>query len=546
MDNKNFFDKKTIYAGIVVFGVLMVWQNYLNNKYRQLPQESAAVKTEDANNKKESSGSTENTVDAKNTNAATHSVDSTKADVSDASKQQETVTQSPEELISFDSKEHQFSVSNRGMGIKGYSLKSHTDRDKNPIKIGNSKDGMFALGSLNQPGTIVFDIKRISESTIEGTAEIAGAKIKRTIVYDESLNSFNNIVEIENINPDFKGVSVLNSEKSIGHIEQSIFKPVFESQEVIILHEGKEERVKSSSLKEKVDKTLTNVRLVGISSHYFTSSMVDKSDISPDLKVIAGSDVDEIVTELSYKPALTSKSQMKLQWVSYAGGKSVSVLERVDKDLKHVLDLGMFSSLGIIQMHAMRWFHSIIPNWGIAIILLTLLVRVIVLPLNISTFKSTRKMQAIQPKITAIRERYKDDPQTLNREMMSVWKENKINPFGGCLPMLLQLPVFFALYQVLGQSIELYQAPFVGWIHDLSQKDPFYVLPALMAVAMYFQQKLTPTATMDPAQAKMMQFLPLIFALMMINLPADLTLYIFINTLAGIIPQQLTNAKATT
>jgi YidC/Oxa1 family membrane protein insertase len=147
-------------------------------------------------------------------------------------------------------------------------------------------------------------------------------------------------------------------------------------------------------------------------------------------------------------------------------------------------------------------------------------------------------MQKLQPLISSLRERYKDDPQAMNRETMALWKEHKVNPLGGCLPMLLQLPIFFALYRVLGQSIELYQAPFFGWIHDLSLKDPLYVLPVLMGISMFIQQKTTPT-TMDPNQAKFMQFLPLIFVFMMVNLPAGLTLYIFINTLSGIILQQI-------
>ena len=189
-------------------------------------------------------------------------------------------------------------------------------------------------------------------------------------------------------------------------------------------------------------------------------------------------------------------------------------------------------------MKVLYWFYSLIQNWGVAIILLTVLVRLIVLPFNITSYKSMKKMQVIQPKIKALRERYKDDPQNLNKEMMAVMRDNKVNPLGGCLPMLLQMPVFFALYQCLGQSIELYQAPFFGWIHDLSLKDPFYVLPILMGISMYVQQKITPT-TMDPAQAKIMQFLPVVFSLMMVSLPSGLTLYIFVSTLFGIIQQQI-------
>ena len=126
----------------------------------------------------------------------------------------------------------------------------------------------------------------------------------------------------------------------------------------------------------------------------------------------------------------------------------------------------------------------------------------------------------------------------MNKEMMLLMKDQKVNPLGGCLPMLLQMPVFFALYQVLGQSIELYQAPFFGWIQDLSLKDPFFVLPVLMGISMFIQQKITPS-TMDPAQAKIMQFIPLVFSIMMVSLPSGLTLYIFVSTLFGVTQQQI-------
>ena len=146
-------------------------------------------------------------------------------------------------------------------------------------------------------------------------------------------------------------------------------------------------------------------------------------------------------------------------------------------------------------------------------------------------------MQTIQPKLTALRERYKDDPVTLNREMMTVMKQNNANPLAGCLPMLLQIPIFFALYRVIGSSVELYQAPFFGWIQDLSFHDKFYVLPVLMGVTMFIQQKMTPS-TMDPTQAKILAFMPVLFSVFMLNLPAGLTLYMFVSAVFGIIQQK--------
>ena len=146
-------------------------------------------------------------------------------------------------------------------------------------------------------------------------------------------------------------------------------------------------------------------------------------------------------------------------------------------------------------------------------------------------------MQKVQPEIQKLREKFKEDPQRLQRETMELFKRAGANPLGGCLPLILQMPVFFAFYQVLYNAVELVGAPFAGWIGDLSVKDPFYVLPVLMAVAMYFQQKITPTTVADPMQKKVLTFMPLIFVFIMKDLPSGLVLYIFISTLFGMVQQ---------
>jgi YidC/Oxa1 family membrane protein insertase len=150
-----------------------------------------------------------------------------------------------------------------------------------------------------------------------------------------------------------------------------------------------------------------------------------------------------------------------------------------------------------------------------------------------------KAMQNLQPQITALKEKYKDDMQRFGQEQMALFKTHKVNPAGGCLPMLVQLPVFIALYAVLGNSIELYHAPFIGWIHDLSSKDPYYVLPVLMGISMFVQQKLTPNPGMDPTQQKILLIMPVVFSFIMISLPSGLTLYIFLSTLLGILQQTL-------
>lgn len=217
--------------------------------------------------------------------------------------------------------------------------------------------------------------------------------------------------------------------------------------------------------------------------------------------------------------------------------KDYDVLHGFGDKLDMSVDFGIFGILAIPILRGLQFFHRFVPNYGIAIILLTLVIRLITFPLQYKSFKSMKKMQTVQPEIKKLREKFKDDPQRLQKETMALFKKAGANPLGGCLPLILQMPVFFAFYQVLYNAVELVDAPFFGWIQDLSFKDPYYVLPVLMAVAMFFQQRVTPTTIADPTQKKMMAFMPLIFGFIMKDLPAGLVLYIFVSTLFGMAQQ---------
>jgi YidC/Oxa1 family membrane protein insertase len=203
------------------------------------------------------------------------------------------------------------------------------------------------------------------------------------------------------------------------------------------------------------------------------------------------------------------------------------------------VDFGWFAILAVPILRGLQYIHNYIPNYGVAIILLTILIRLITFPLQYKSFKSMKKMQTIQPELQLLKEKYKDDSQKMQQETMALFKKAGANPLSGCLPLLLQMPFFFAIYRVLYSAVELVGAPFFGWIHDLSVHDPFYVLPVLMAAAMFFQQKLTPQTTVDPTQQKIMLFMPIIFGFIMKSLPAGLVLYIFVSTVVGILQQYL-------
>jgi YidC/Oxa1 family membrane protein insertase len=235
----------------------------------------------------------------------------------------------------------------------------------------------------------------------------------------------------------------------------------------------------------------------------------------------------------------------------YTGPKHQPTLVQIEPSLDKLIDLGVFSPLARPMLGALRWVHGFVGNYGVSIILVTVLIKILLWPLTQKSYKSMQAMQKLQPKLKELQVLYKDDRQGINRAMMQLYRDQKINPMGGCLPMLLQVPFFFAFYNALLYAIELRHAPFICWdqpifggirgICDLSVYDPSYVTPILMGVSMFFQQKMTPTTVADPMQAKIMQFMPLIFLIFFLNAPAGLVLYWLVNNVLSIVQQVWVN-----
>lgn len=219
--------------------------------------------------------------------------------------------------------------------------------------------------------------------------------------------------------------------------------------------------------------------------------------------------------------------------------KEYNYLTSLGHNLQNSVDFGIWGFFAVWILKGLQFFYKFIPNYGVSIILLTLLIRLITFPLQWKSTVSMKKLQEVQPELTKIREKYKDDPARLQKESMDLFRKSGANPMGGCLPLLLQMPVFFAFYKVLYSAVELVDAPFVAWLQDLSNKDPYYVLPVLMTLAMFLQQKLTPNTMTDPVQKKIMMFMPLVFGFIMKDLPSGLCLYIFVSTVFGILQQVL-------
>ena len=227
----------------------------------------------------------------------------------------------------------------------------------------------------------------------------------------------------------------------------------------------------------------------------------------------------------------------------YAGPQITSILKTVSPKFELTKDYGRVHIFAAPLFALLNWLHSLINNWGWAIIVLTIIVKAILYPLNNKAYRSMAKMRTVAPKMEALKKQYGDDKMGLQQAMMKLYRDEKINPLGGCLPMLVQMPIFIGLYWMIFLSVELRQAPWLGWITDLSRPDPFFILPILMAATMWFQTTLNPPPS-DPTQAQMMKIMPLMFSVMFFFFPAGLVLYYVVNNLLTIAQQWHINRQS--
>jgi YidC/Oxa1 family membrane protein insertase len=244
---------------------------------------------------------------------------------------------------------------------------------------------------------------------------------------------------------------------------------------------------------------------------------------------------------LTEVPAGSSKSYTL---TVFLGPKLQAQLAATGPELQRVTDFGRLFFIAQPLFKALSWVESLTGNWGVAILIVTCLLKLIFYPLSEASGKSMAKMRALQPRMKNIQEQYKDDKEKLSRATMELYQREKVNPVSGCLPMVIQIPVFFAFYWVLVESVEMRQAPFALWLNDLSSPDPYYILPILMAGAMFIQQRLNPTSP-DPVQAKVMMFMPIAMSALFIFLPSGLVLYYVTNTALGVLQQWNINRRIT-
>ena len=307
-----------------------------------------------------------------------------------------------------------------------------------------------------------------------------------------------------------------------------------------------EEKYEKRAFADFVDDGPLDVQVTGgwvaLSQHYFLAAWVPQPDQAALYAVDTGNGLYSIEARgpsFNLAPGQRAATEATL-WL---GPKLADRLEQVAPGLELALDYGIFTFLAKPIAWLLAKLHLLTSNWGWAIVLLVLIIKLMLYPLSAAQYKSAAKMRRFQPRVEQLKERYGDDKQKFQVALMELYKKEKINPVGGCLPVLVQIPVFLALYWVLLESVELRQAAWIpGWIDDLTARDPFFILPLLNIAVMWATQKLTPTPGMDPMQRKMMQFMPLIFGVMMVFFPAGLVLYWVTNGTLGL-AQQWWNIK---
>ncbi len=333
-------------------------------------------------------------------------------------------------------------------------------------------------------------------------------------------NAYNQLLRTDNPPPNGQGFSSLTT-----YFGAAISSP--------------EKPFQKISFKDMREKSLNQAITGGWAAmvqHYFVTAWVPDKVSAADYytKVTPNGlyTVGLIGSKVSVGPHEKKLVQSKL----YTGPALADRLEKAAPGLQLTIDYGIFWFISVAIFWVMQHVHDVIGNWGWAIVITTLIIKLLFFHLSAKSYRSMSKLKKVQPRMERLKELHGNDRQKLTQATLDLYRQEKVNPMGGCLPILIQIPVFIALYWVLVESVQLRQAPFILWIHDLTAKDPFYILPVLVGISMFLQQRLSPPPP-DPTQAKVMMFMPVIFTALFINFPAGLMLYWFVNNLLSFLQQ---------
>ena len=457
-------------------------------------------------------------------------------------------------------------LTNVGGGIDLFELPSFKERDEDnlpteePIRLATSSSEdvdlrgqmagiQFLEGTTFRfPLRPVYEVKRPRENQVVYTYQTEeGVEIER--VYDVSPDSFEVEMAVtirNNSKQAQRHVMEIGTAQSLTAVMKEggmMFMPPPDHLNGACYTDGSVERSAQAELVDESENFKDSVKWVGMDRQYFLSAIINRDDSSAECRLTGKGDearASLVLSEATLRPG----EQKRHKFTAYLGAKKPNLLTRTEAQLEASVDYTIMGlNLAILcegLLALLAFIYGLSGSWGIAILGLTVMVKLTLFPLNQRSGRSMRAMSKLKPQIDALKEKYPEDRQRQSEEMMKLYRENNVSPASGCVPMLVQMPIWFALYRALWVSIDLYQESFL-WIPDLTSRDPYWILPILLVIVMFLQQKMTPT-TMDAAQQKMMMyFMPLMFGAMMMALPAGLCFYIFVNTVLTIVQQHFIN-----
>ena len=473
----------------------------------------------------------------------------------------------PERIVKVDSDYYVAMFTSRGARLKSFKLKNYkqsADKNSGPYEMVQvSPGGHLPLGAvMTRDGQIIDDyeldyttaapelieLEPGRDSTLAFSAKTAdGATITKTFTFRRSSYVYGMDVAVTDGKAKLEQLGTSMSQPLTAH-EGYYDIPELQADvsDKVITHNEKNLK----TLKPEDSTATGSIIYAGFGDRYFLSVFLPEEPKTGRLVMAYAG--DEALARVLFDGTTTIHSRV------YMGPKLLEALEAANPALRKAIDFGWAGILALVFLRTLKLFHYVAPNYGVDIILLTVSIRILFLPMSIKSQRSMMKMQRLQPQMERLREKYKDNNEQLQKEMVDLYKRNHVNPLGGCAPMALQLPIFIGLYEALLNSVELRHAPFLGWINDLSTPDCLHipgmpqlpmvhchglpVLVLLMGASSFLQQYMTPTSP-DPNQQKMMMLTPLIFTIMLINFPAGLSLYYFSSNVLGVIQQYFLNKE---
>ncbi len=468
------------------------------------------------------------------------------------SKVQETAR--PEEFISFQAPTAQITFSSKGAGIKHFLYQDTLGEvDLTPY----AGEGYFAT----LPQLDFQEVERTQKSITFATSVVPGVELRKTYQFlENSLSQLTLVLENQTSKEVALPAFAVNFGPGLATVKSEMNDNERESKAVYLIQESgkRNPTLVKFTQKDKSPASGKDWMWAGVENRYFLSVLIPQNWTAGLLEThkepvttrkrmwgLFGEAVVEGPQLSIQVPSITlaAHTMQDLKSDFYFGPKDYQLFETLPYHLSRSIEFGFFGALGRLARNVLELFYSWTGNYGVAIIMLTVLLQLILFKFTQMSLKSSAQMKKVQPEMKRLQEKYKGNPEMLNREMLALYQKNKINPLAGCLPLLIQLPIFLALFNALRTSWSLHGAKFIWWITDLSSKDPYYILPVLMGGVMFLQQRSTMPVGMDPAQAAMFKYMPLIFTLLFMNFPSGLVLYWLTNSLITFGIQTWVNKK---